>query len=97
MENAIKKENQRPNNPLRMCFCILWRLARFQQGNIQKKKKKQSFSIFRTSEIDTALPDTAGLPEAVWSPAAQLNADVNSGNRADMMTPSVCSAAPPSC
>lgn len=53
--------------------------------------------MFRTSEIDTALPDTAGLPEAVWSPAAQLNADVNSGNTADMMTPSVCSAAPPSC
>lgn len=66
-------------------------------GKYLKDKEKQSFGIFRTPEIDTALPETAGMPEAVWSLAAQLNADVNSGNTADMMTPSVCSAAPPSC
>lgn len=96
MENSIKKKNQMPNNPLRICFVFHGDWLHFNR-EIFKRKRENKASIFRTSEIDTALPDTAGLPEAVWSLAAQLNADVNSGNTADMMTPSVCSAAPPSC
>lgn len=59
-------------------------------------KNKIELCRVQNPESDAGLSDIVGLPEAVWSLTVCLHADVNSGNTADMMTPSVCSAAPPS-